>query len=87
MSNWDNEPVPERKWAIRDRVPLRQTGLFSGEGGTGKSILEERPIRPERASRLGCSCQTRAKIEYNYIDHVTHPLGNGPSDWSFEIFV
>jgi RecA-family ATPase len=40
MSNWDNEPVPERKWAIRDRVPLRQTGLFSGEGGTGKSILE-----------------------------------------------
>ena len=40
ISNWDNEPVPERKWAIRDRVPLRQTGLFSGEGGTGKSILE-----------------------------------------------
>jgi AAA domain/Bifunctional DNA primase/polymerase, N-terminal len=40
MSNWDNEPVPERKWAIRDRVPLNQAGLFSGEGGTGKSILE-----------------------------------------------
>jgi RecA-family ATPase len=33
-------PVPERKWAIRDRVPLKQAGLFSGEGGTGKSILE-----------------------------------------------
>ena len=40
MSNWDNEPVPERKWAIRDRVPLNQAGLFSGEGGTGKSIIE-----------------------------------------------
>jgi RecA-family ATPase len=40
MSNWDNEPVPERKWAIKDRVPLNQAGLFSGEGGTGKSILE-----------------------------------------------
>jgi RecA-family ATPase len=40
MSNWDNEPVPERKWAIRDCVPLHQAGLFSGEGGTGKSILE-----------------------------------------------
>jgi RecA-family ATPase len=40
MSNWDNEPVPERKWAIKDRVPLHQVGLFSGEGGTGKSILE-----------------------------------------------
>ena len=40
MSNWDNEPIPERKWAIRDRVPLNQVGLFSGEGGTGKSIIE-----------------------------------------------
>jgi RecA-family ATPase len=40
ISNWDNEPLPERKWAIRDCVPLHQAGLFSGEGGTGKSILE-----------------------------------------------
>src|SRR5271157_1479088 len=40
MSSWDNEPLPERKWAIRDRVPLNQAGLFSGEGGTGKSIIE-----------------------------------------------
>ena len=40
MSNWDNEPIPERKWAIRDCVPLNQVGLFSGEGGTGKSIIE-----------------------------------------------
>jgi RecA-family ATPase len=40
MSTWDHVPVPEREWAIRDRVPLRQAGLFSGEGGTGKSIIE-----------------------------------------------
>jgi RecA-family ATPase len=40
MSNWDNEPVPDRQWAIRDRVPVNQAGLFSGEGGTGKSIIE-----------------------------------------------
>jgi RecA-family ATPase len=40
ISNWDREPVPERKWAIRDRVPLNQAGLFSGEGGAGKSIIE-----------------------------------------------
>lgn len=40
MSAWDSEPVPERKWAIKDRVPLRQSGIFSGEGGAGKSILE-----------------------------------------------
>jgi RecA-family ATPase len=40
MSSWDHEPIPEREWAIRDRVPLRQAGLFSGEGGAGKSIIE-----------------------------------------------
>ena len=40
MSTWDDEPRPEREWAIPDRVPLRQTGLFSGEGGAGKSIIE-----------------------------------------------
>jgi RecA-family ATPase len=40
MSAWDREPVPDRQWAIRDRVPLNQAGLFSGEGGTGKSIIE-----------------------------------------------
>jgi RecA-family ATPase len=32
--------VPEREWAIPNRVPLKQAGLFSGEGGTGKSIIE-----------------------------------------------
>ena len=40
MSTWDQEPIPEREWAIRDRVPLKQAGIFSGEGGTGKSIIE-----------------------------------------------
>ncbi|MCK1652252.1 AAA family ATPase [Bradyrhizobium sp. 149] len=40
MSEWDGRPIPERQWAIRDRVPLKQAGLFSGEGGTGKSIIE-----------------------------------------------
>jgi RecA-family ATPase len=40
MSAWDGAPLPEREWAIKDRVPLKQAGLFSGEGGTGKSIIE-----------------------------------------------
>lgn len=40
MSRWDSEPIPDRLWSIRDRVPLRQAGLFSGEGGGGKSTIE-----------------------------------------------
>jgi RecA-family ATPase len=38
MSNWDNEPVPKRDWAVQDRIPLRQVSLFSGEGSIGKSV-------------------------------------------------
>jgi RecA-family ATPase len=37
---WDAKAIPEREWAIFDRSPLNQAGLFSGHGGTGKSILE-----------------------------------------------
>jgi len=29
--HWDNEPCPQREWAIFERVPLRQSTLFSGE--------------------------------------------------------
>jgi hypothetical protein len=39
MSKWDTEPVPERQWAIKDRVPLNQAGLFSGEGARAKASL------------------------------------------------
>jgi hypothetical protein len=37
MSRWDFEPTPEQEWAVYNRIPLRQTVLFSGEGATGKS--------------------------------------------------
>src|SRR5262249_55257097 len=39
MSNWDNEPLPEREWAVPNRTPLRRVALFSGEGGAGKSYV------------------------------------------------
>jgi RecA-family ATPase len=38
-SKWDQEPTPDRDWAVQDRIPLRQTALFTGEGGTGKSAV------------------------------------------------
>jgi RecA-family ATPase len=40
LSPWDDEPVPQRDWVIPNRVPAEQFGLFSGEGGIGKSIIE-----------------------------------------------
>src|SRR5262249_41564943 len=39
-SNWDHEQCPEREWAVKDRIPLRQVTLLSGEGAIGKSIVE-----------------------------------------------
>ncbi|WP_441259623.1 AAA family ATPase [Bradyrhizobium sp. 521_C7_N1_3] len=39
ISNWDNEEVPQRDWAVRNRIPRRAVTLLSGEGGVGKSIL------------------------------------------------
>jgi len=40
MTGWDDQPVPEREWAVHDRIPLRQVTLLSGEGAAGKSLLE-----------------------------------------------
>jgi RecA-family ATPase len=40
LSRWHGLPIPQRKWTIHNRVPANQAGLFSGEGGTGKSIIE-----------------------------------------------
>ncbi|MEM9392790.1 MAG: AAA family ATPase [Pseudomonadota bacterium] len=33
------KPIPERKWLVPDLVPHRNVTLFSGDGGTGKSLL------------------------------------------------
>jgi RecA-family ATPase len=39
ISDWDSKPIPERRWAVHDRIPLRQPTLFSGEGAAGKTLL------------------------------------------------
>lgn len=36
---WATRTPPEREWAVRDRFPLRNVSILSGEGSTGKSIL------------------------------------------------
>jgi hypothetical protein len=39
ISGWDNDEVPQRDWAVKDRIIRRAVTLLSGEGGVGKSIL------------------------------------------------
>jgi RecA-family ATPase len=39
ITAWHDQPVPEREWCVRDRIPMRNVTLFSGEGSIGKSIV------------------------------------------------
>src|SRR5262245_54538952 len=40
MTGWRCDNAPDREWAVRDCIPLRQPALFSGEGAIGKSLIE-----------------------------------------------
>ncbi|UQD96076.1 AAA family ATPase [Bradyrhizobium japonicum] len=39
MARWDHVAPPEPDWTVFQRIPRRQTALFSGEGAMGKSTL------------------------------------------------
>lgn len=39
IAAWHDQPVPERKWIVKDRIPANNVTLLSGEGSVGKSIL------------------------------------------------
>ena len=39
IAAWDDQPVPERIWTVKDRIPGNNVTLLSGEGSIGKSIL------------------------------------------------
>lgn len=38
-ADWQDLPIPERKWLIPGLVPSRTVTLLSGDGGVGKSLL------------------------------------------------
>jgi RecA-family ATPase len=40
LREWRFDNVPPREWAVLDRIPLRQTYLFTGEGAAGKSTVQ-----------------------------------------------
>src|SRR5262249_27533216 len=39
VTDWHDKPIPERPWVVRDRIPLNNVTLMSGEGSVGKTIL------------------------------------------------
>lgn len=35
----EGRPVPDRQWLVHNMIPMNTVTLFSGDGGTGKSLL------------------------------------------------
>lgn len=40
ISSWTRKNLPEQEWAVEQRIPLRSTCLFTGEGSAGKSLVQ-----------------------------------------------
>jgi RecA-family ATPase len=38
-ADWDGHEPPERRWIIRNLIPLGEAGLLNGHGGAGKTLL------------------------------------------------
>jgi DNA polymerase len=57
IRRWEGEPIPELEYAVPDRFPLENVGLFSGEGGQGKSSLIQQLCVAHTIERewLGCT--------------------------------
>ena len=41
IAEWIGAPVPQRQWAVLNRVPARNVTVLSGTGGIGKTILAQ----------------------------------------------
>lgn len=56
-SDLDGQPVPERKWHVRDLIPSNTVTLFGGDGGTGKSLCALQLAASTALERawLGCA--------------------------------
>ena len=39
IAGWQDQAVPDRAWTVKDRIPMSNVTLLSGEGSIGKSIL------------------------------------------------
>jgi RecA-family ATPase len=57
IRQWDGEPIPDLEYAVPGRFPLENVGLFSGEGGQGKSSLIQQLCVAHVLERewLGCT--------------------------------
>jgi RecA-family ATPase len=87
MANWDYEPVPEQEWCVPDRIPRRQSVIFSGEGGAGKSTIllhltattalsrEWLGALPEQGPAFFIDCEDDEKVMHYRLAAIARHMG------------
>jgi AAA domain len=94
IAAWQHTPAPECEWVVRDRVPLKNVTLISGDGGVGKTILAlhlavavalERDwlnTLPEPGLVLVICCEDDEHELHRRFDRVVEHLGSSHEELS-----
>ena len=92
LSAWQDRPVPERVWAVQDRIPQNAVTLLSGEGSVGKSILALQlstaivlgrdwlGTLPEPGPALVACCEDESDELWRRLDRIRNHYGVGYGD-------
>ena len=87
IAAWHAQPVPEREWTVKDRIPANNVTLLSGEGSVGKSILSLQlatavilgrdwlGTMPEPGAVLGVCCEDDDKELWRRLDQIAQHYG------------
>jgi RecA-family ATPase len=87
IAAWHNQPVPEREWTVKDRIPAHNVTLLSGEGSIGKSILSLQlatavvlgrdwlGTMPEPGSALVVCCEDDSNELWRRLDLIAQHYG------------
>jgi RecA-family ATPase len=85
-------PVPERQWLVADMIPMGTVTLFTGDGGTGKSLLALQAAvavvagtswlerQPRQGRALFMSAEDDHDELHRRLDDVLRAAGRGYGD-------
>jgi RecA-family ATPase len=92
LAAWSDAPVPERQWVVRDRIPLNNVTLLSGEGAVGKSILslhlavatvlarDWAGTMPEPGAAMVIACEDDGGELHHRLHHIAAHFGASFAD-------
>ena len=92
LAAWQDQAVPEREWAVRDRIPAKNVTLLSGEGAVGKTLLalhlcsatvlgrDWLSALPDPGPALAICCEDDADELHRRLDLIRQHYGANFSD-------